>query len=381
VINSFLNQNHAPPRAIPVSQSRRTSQSSIYSQATEPRSQSSTTPRPAPRRSFEALDSIPIDLLDDLRPPGVAYGAPLVRTTLFRSKCYANAASHSGSFVGWFGRDLFSIYQTTGCKPTPVCSGEFQGKHYYYGRTEEGRPVTQSNNQKVSKFCCAALSDRYIAVGTQEGMLLIFAVQDVILGERSGQWLCSANFFENVIEKLLFTPEADELLLVLSAKHASHPHQKLVVFSTSEFAKPPGIADETVKNLTEFTTAAKWSNSVCQIPDVAVSSDGRKFALCTSHNNSGVSEIRLLRKSRRDGRWRNVLKEEISVVRIKESNSPGMTGISLYIPSLLFELTLSASIETETSYSPCKRRHAMLKTGSTLNSRRAFYGFAQETNP
>jgi len=380
VINSFLNPNHAPPPAIAVSQSRRTSQSSICSQITDPRSQSLTTLRPAPRRSSEAFDSIPIDLLDDLRPPGVAYGAPLVNMTLFRSKCYANAASHSGSFVGWFGSDLFSIYQTTGYEPTPVCSGRFQGKHYYYGPTEKTRPVTQSNNQRVSKFCCAALCDRYIAVGTKQGMLVIFAVQGVVLGEKAGQWLCSANFSEYVIEKLLFTPEADELLLVLSTRGISHPAQKLVVISTSEFAKAPRVADETVKILTQFRTAAEWKNSVCEFPDVAFSSDGRKFAICTSHNNSGVSEIRMLRKSRTNGSWRNVLKEKISVVRIKDA-SPGMTGISLYIPSLLFELILSALTETETLYSPWKLRHAMLKTGSTSSSPRAFYGFAQETNP
>jgi hypothetical protein len=45
-------------------------------------------------------------------------------------------------------------------------------------------------------------------------MLLILAVQGAILGERPGQWLCSANLSESVIEKLVFTPEADELLLV-----------------------------------------------------------------------------------------------------------------------------------------------------------------------
>jgi hypothetical protein len=205
-------------------------------------------------------------------------------------------------------------------------------------------------------------------------MLLIFAVQGAI----PGQWLCSAKLSESVIEKMLFTPEADELLLVLSANDASHPYQKLLVFSTSEFAKAPGVADDKVKDLTQFTTAAEWRDSVCQIPDAAVSSDGRKLAICTSHNNNGFSEIRLLRKSRTDGRWRNVLKEEISVVRIRgESKSPGMTGISLYIPSLVSELSLLVSTKTETLYSPCKRRHPMLKIGSTS----AFYGFAQETNP
>jgi hypothetical protein len=334
VITAFVNQNQSPQRVALTSLSPRTSVSSFYSQSTEARPQSASTLRTTPRRNSEALEaiSIPIDLLDGLRPPAVSYGAPLICKKLFHSKCYANGASHSGSFVGWFGSDLFSIFQIIGSHPIPICSGKFKRRHYYYGRTEQERPVTQSNNQRISDFCCAALSDRYIAVGTQTGMLLIFAVQGAIQG---GQWLCSANLSGNVIEKLIFSPAGDELFVVLSAKEEHLPYQKLIVFSTSEFAKAPGVADDAVKCLTEFKTIAKWNNSVCEIPDAAFSSDGKKLAICTSHNNKGYSEIRLLRKSSSEGRWRNILKDEISVVKIREAHSPGLTGIALYTLFLL----------------------------------------------
>jgi hypothetical protein len=159
-------------------------------------------------------------------------------------------------------------------------------------------------------------------------MLLIFAIHGANLGERPGKWLCSANLSNDIIEKLMFTPEGDELLAMSCAKYERKPLQKLEVFSTSEFAKEPGVSDEAVKCLTQFKTAAEWRNRVCEISDAAFSSDGRKLVICTSHNH-GCSEIRLLRKSRTDGRWRNILNDEIPVVPIRDAISPGVTGISL----------------------------------------------------
>jgi hypothetical protein len=261
----------------------------------------------------------------------LVYGEKLCSTRLFHSKCRANAASNSGSYVGWFANDRFSIFEATGYKPIPVCSGRFKKKHYYYGPTEGKCQLTQFDNRNVSPFCRAALSDYYIAVGTDDGMILVFAVQE----ETPGQWLCSADTGGAVIEKLVFSPQGEELLAVLTTRDRQQQCQKVIVFPTSGFAKARRVADEAVKHLTSSNTVAEWRNSDCEIHAAVFSSDGRKFAICTSHDNRGYSQIRLLKKSGRDGRWRKQGVDEVPVVQAQDSTSAGITGISLYIPPLL----------------------------------------------
>ena len=333
VIVDFFNQTESSPRAsIYRTLSRRPSDSSAFSQSTHSRPQTSSTFRTPPRPQPENLpNSLPLELFDSLRPPSVYYGEPLIQKRIFRSKCNITAISPNGALIGWFRRDQYEIFDTTGCNVVPVCSGKFNGQRYYYGQSGKARSLKQPNDRNFSAFCCAAISDLYVAIATQEGMLLIFAARGASQGARPGQWLSYTDLSDNVIEKVLFTPAGDELLAVITPKQQNNS-RKLVVCSTCEFAKAPGITDEEIKPI-QMSDTARWKeDSVSQVPAAGLSSDGRKLAIGSSHNSQGVSAVQILQKSQNDGQWHRKVKGPLRVVKIKESHSPGLTGLCLYHP-------------------------------------------------
>jgi len=298
-----------------------------------------------------------MDMVDDLRPPGLVYKTKLYTMQVFKSKCVANAISPSGQFVGWFSSDGYEIYELTAAKPSIVCTGKVKQRQYRYGRTTPERihavehvveetmsdisnlassakgkatgrtPKPTRRNveeQMTSGFSCAALSDSHIAVGAKD-TVLIFAIQ----GEVPGRWVCVANVKGAArIEKLAFSPNGGELVALFSlAKNDDGKNVQAIIYSTSEFTTD---SDEKVKSLDGFI-AATWKFSICEIPDAAFSSDGKRIAVATYHDNDGKSHVHLLSRRNSQKTWRNYGRPlELKVLNKKSSNSRGITGISLY---------------------------------------------------
>lgn len=283
---------------------------------------SAPTPTVSRRASYKTANPSVIDL-DSLRPPGLVYKDWLCTTKLFNLKCNANAVSRSGRFVGWFARNEYSIFETSGREPSLVCTGKFKKGHYSYGRTKPA--LKQFDKQKISDLSCAALSDVYIAIGTSgigaSGALLVFSIQ----GERPGKWLCLGDVGAAGIERLTFSPDGEELFALLMTNDG---HQKAIVYSTSEFARDPRVSDDVVPRLSSVKAVTEWKNSICEIPATVFSDDGGMIAICTSHDNNGRSQVRLLKKDLKKG-WRRCGEPIPLVVLRTNDSSPGMTGISL----------------------------------------------------
>lgn len=161
----------------------------------ERRWSSAPTPTLSCRSSDQSANPSAIDL-DSLRPPGLVYRDYLCTNKLYKSRCNANAVSRSGRFVGWFGRNEYSIFETTGREPSLICTGKFEKGHYCYGRTKS--TLKQFDKQKISDLSCAALSDVYIAIGTS-GALLVFSIK----GERAGRGSVSGTLGPQTLRDLL----------------------------------------------------------------------------------------------------------------------------------------------------------------------------------
>jgi hypothetical protein len=256
--------------------------------------------------------------VDGLRPPGLVYREKLFTKRLFRNRCLASAISGNGQFVGWFSGDMYEIYEVTTNDAFISCTGKLKKGKYYYGRN---KPELKHVDERMTPgISCAALSDKYIAVGCH-GTILIFALQ----GDSPGRWLSSAKVDGAQIEKLVFSSNGDELLAVLKAKNSC---DKAIVYSTSDIANDSRYSDEKAKPLLG-REVAEWKDSVCEIADAAFSRDGTKIVICTGHDNKGKSQIRILKKYSEKG-WRKYGHSISLPVLERHDASPGMTGISLY---------------------------------------------------
>jgi len=260
--------------------------------------------------------------VDGLPPPGLVYRGKVFTKRLFRARCFASAISGNGQFVGWFSRDMYEIYEVTTNEAFIACTGKLKNGKYYYGQNKP--ELKHVDEQMTPGISCAALSDKYIAVGCH-GTILIFAVH----GDSPGRWLSSAKVDGAQIEKLVFSSNGEELLAVLKAKNSC---DKAIVYSASDFANDSRYSDEKAKPLVGIEVA-EWKDSVCEVADAAFSKDGSQIVICTGHDINGESQIRLLKKYSGKG-WRKY-GHSISLpvlTRERRDASPGMTGISLYNP-------------------------------------------------
>lgn len=285
-----------------------------------------TTADPSPSRSSSSSTleptQIALDKLDSLRPVGLVFKDRLVaKMKLFKHKCIYNSISPTGRLVGWFGEERFSIYEIAERNVSLFCTGMLQKGEYRYGRTDKPN-LKQFHKHDTQNITCAALSEEYIAIGTNE-TLLIMALQT----DPPGKWLCIAKHGD--IENLAFSPSGDQLLVLSRTKHRSH---KAIMHSTSEFSHDHRLSDNKPKPI-DGVEIAEWEHSACEVLDIVFASDGNMAAICTSHDPLGRCRIRLLKKYSRG--WRKYGDQLIRVKQRKDATR-GICNIALYLSPLPF---------------------------------------------
>lgn len=224
--------------------------------------------------------------------------------------------SPSGSYIGWHASDQFWVFETTETGAFPKTTGKFtkQG-HYYYGPDSLER---KQFHQSV-KFTCAAMSDEFIAFGAR-GKLLIFS-----LLEDSGRLRCIGNLPRDHIMKVIFSPDGTELVVLVTTKDG----MKARVYSASNFFRNINDSADKPKEISPDDIEGAWGDFVGDIADAVFSSDGKKIAICTSHDINRESRIRFLQKETGAG-WSWVKGTGTALVLETSDDSPGITGMSLY---------------------------------------------------
>jgi hypothetical protein len=264
-----------------------------------------------------ALTQVDLDKLDHLRPPGLVFkGRLFYKPKLFKHKCICNSVSSTGRFVGWFGKKKFSIYQITG-GVTLFCTGMLENRNIYrYGRTEKPDLKQFPGLAMAPNITCAALSDKYIAIGTDVA-LLIMSLQ----ANPPGMLFCIAKHGD--IENLAFSPSGDKLLVLLSTENRSH---KAIIHSTSEFYRDLRLPNNAGPKSIDGAEVTEWKNLVGEILHTTFASNGNMAAVCTSHNETGHCRISLLKEYTRG--WR-IFGDYWIKVKQKKDAMRGMGNIAL----------------------------------------------------
>jgi hypothetical protein len=165
-------------------------------------------------------------------------------------------------------------------------------------------------------FHCAALSDKLLAVGVND-MILVFAIEKN--GNLEQPIFCDKFDCTNP-ERLRFSGNGEELVGIL--RDTEEDRTQVLIYSTSAFDDPEEIA---------------WKDSY--IPnDVAFSSDGSMIAICSSPSGSRA-EFRILRKFK-DG-WREFFFQEEQLFGKNDKVGLGFTRITLYFPDFTSRLTFT----------------------------------------
>ena len=291
-----------------------------------PRLPSSTVPStPARRHSVQSMTPSTcsvVDQVERLPPPGLVLRERTWSTKL-QSKFEKSFVSGCGNFVGWLGRREYQIYEIRTTNALLVTSGNFQKRgEYRYGLNTLCSQFHQW--PKRPKFCCAAITKDFCAIGTLR-KLLVFAV-------RPGRLLGFESLPEADIKKLIFSPDGTELIALMITTTGSRSCVKVLVYSTSEFSSNVADSDNVLKQLHGFRVTKVWKDFIGHIVDATISREGTKIAICSSYNNEGYSQLRLLEKNM-EGEWVWVVgTEKLSVSNGNIHSSPGITGISLYKP-------------------------------------------------
>ena len=252
----------------------------------------------------------------------------------------ATAVSHSGNFIGGFSEPISSLFppwktethysiHKIGESSTQLhLKGTWDQKSYRY-TPAVGFPVNHRKDwpssgdffSSLGAISCAALSDKYIIVGTDRGRLLIFSLDN---GNRKpGMLLCWAKQ-GNGIEKIVFSND-DASLLVLS--HTGDRHTAVVYSPESEF-RANSYSEAT---LIESPLPVEWDISVGAVVDAAFSDNGEMAAFCTCHDTGGYSYIRKIQF--KDDQWVKAGQQRIKMFEQHrlDSSSPGIRNIVLYI--------------------------------------------------
>jgi hypothetical protein len=290
----------------------------------------------------------------DSRPPGLMYERPLFTginirrlNPRFDYKLKATAVSSSGDFIGGFGQPNSGILSWTNkthysiCKisdwesdiPKTYVDGHWDHELYSYtqgvGRARDRRWPSRRRGfpAKLGQISCAALSDEHVIVGTDNGNLLMFSLDET--NDQHGMFLCWATQGSG-IERIVFSHD-DDSLLVLSRVGDLH---RAVVYDPSSFTLDHDLNPKLVYG----SVPLDW-HSLGQVVDATFSSDGTMAAFCTTHDNEGLSYIRRIRKE--GDRWIKFGQQFIQIFDDdrSDSSSSRINGIALYKP-LIYLLML-----------------------------------------
>jgi hypothetical protein len=157
-------------------------------------------------------------------------------------------------------------------------------------------------------FHCAALSDKFLAVGVDD-MIMVFGIEE---GKNTDRAVFCDEFECTNPEKLKFSANGEQLAGVL--RDTGEDRTQVLIYSTANFSDPPsGII---------------WEDSPYSANDVAFSMDGNMIAICSTPSGSRA-EFRILRKFQEE--WREFLVHEEELFGKKDRVGLGFTGIALYV--------------------------------------------------
>ena len=125
--------------------------------------------------------------------------------------------------------------------------------------------------------------------------------------------------------KVMFSPDGTELVVLVTTEDG----MKAEVYSASKFFQNINDSADKTKEISPDDIEGAWGDFVGDIADAVFSSDGKKIAICTSHDINGKSRIRFLQKERGAG-WIWVEGTGTALVLNTRDNSLGITGMSLY---------------------------------------------------
>lgn len=218
------------------------------------------------------------------------------------------ALSASGRTVALLSQYSFWVFETR--FGDPVCSRvspkekpKEKKKTKGFGRRSK-EPSTQYYDRA---FHCAALSDKLLAVGVDD-MIMVFSLEE---GSNLEQPVFCDEFDHTNPERLKFSPNGEQLVGVL--QDMGDDRTQVLIYSTAPFSDPSEIT---------------WEDSPYSPNDVAFSADGTMIAICFSPSGS-TAEFRILRKFKED--WREFLVQEVELFGKNDKVGLGFTGITLYV--------------------------------------------------
>jgi hypothetical protein len=240
------------------------------------------------------------------------------------------AISETGQKVVLLSKRKFWVFDTNP-SITPVCAGDFaKGGNRFQYASKEGKFDVQlpilPKEVKVGKFTCVALSNKYLAIGSQ-GRLMIFILE----GDFAGRWIVSQVFgqdLKTLIERLTFSPDGN---LLLALFRDTSGHSKGLILYSKDFHQHD--LDRAVPEACPSQEINLDGWEYFRPTGVAFSSGGGLIAMCTSYSGFRAG-IQLLARTD-SGQW--VAEGDLRIVQVFQSNDQrewtgyGFTGISLYL--------------------------------------------------
>lgn len=230
------------------------------------------------------------------------------------------AISPSSSTVAVATKYSFWVWRTY--PPSLSCQGSFINRNCYKYAVGERELATMHplpDKFTVSSFSDMALSDEFVAIGTEE-KIMIFANN----GNHAGRWLVCDDMPKTGVIKLAFSNDGTQLVALVVAGDINawgariYSSVKFIpTMKRSKLIKSPQILD--VVNI-------RWERDYVHSPtDMAWSMRGDMVAICTTCSK-GKAIIRILKKEVLT--WRLWGFHEVPVHA--ERRGLGFTGISLY---------------------------------------------------
>ena len=231
------------------------------------------------------------------------------------------AFSASGRRVVFLSDYSFWVFETQ--YGTEVCSrvsAREKKKTKLFGRKSKAPQVSQYND---CIFHSAALSDKYLAIGANE-MIMIFTVEADNDTERP---LFCDEFQDKNPERLRFSANGEQLVGVL--RDTGQDHTQVLIYSTAAFSEEHSVADVIDENeCSSNPSEISWDDSPYLPNDVAFSTDGNMIAIC-SGGSGFKAEFRILRKFGQS--WREFLVQEVELFEKNDKLGWGFTRITLYL--------------------------------------------------
>jgi len=160
-----------------------------------------------------------------------------------------------------------------------VCTGHFRSQGFFRGyrddALEKQHPI--ADTYKIPTLTCAAISDDFLAIGCQDGIMTFFLNEDI-----AGRWVTTNDIPNGRVLKMSFSADGQTLAAVVAQgnERVRTLKHRALVFPTSGFprievrAAPMAAPHEPIR-LPKLHSTPKG---------IAVSADGTKIAIHTSRS-------------------------------------------------------------------------------------------------